>query len=114
MAKFILENYNKEIITYDGDPLLDFSLINFLEKFMLKNPKIKKVKKEEKKIENEDDELKRFLKEEGGNENKNNNNVANEGEKNENDFEFIEKFNKIYPEITSDKNYIKKMKKNEK
>ena len=111
MSKFILDNYNKEVISYDGDPLMDFSLINFLEKFMLKNPKIKKVKKEVKIIENDDDELKKFLK---GDENNNINNENNKGEKNENDFEFIEKFNKIYPEITSDKNYIKKMKKKEK
>ena len=115
MSKFILDNYNKEVISYDGDPLMDFSLINFLEKFMLKNPKIKKVKKEVKIIENDDDELKKFLKGDGNNENNNNiNNENNKGEKNENDFEFIEKFNKIYPEITSDKNYIKKMKKKEK
>ena len=114
MAKFILENYNKEIISYDGDPLMDFSLINFLEKFMLKNPKIKKVKKETKIIENDDDELKKFLRD--GEDNKNNNNIQNDNdkEKNENDFEFIEKFNKIYPEITSDKNYFKKLKKKEK
>ena len=113
MAKFILENYNKEIISYDGDPLMDFSLINFLEKFMLKNPKIKKLKKETKIVENDDDELKKFLKGDEENENNNKQN-ENEGEKNENDFEFIEKFNKIYPEITSDKNYIKKLKKKEK
>jgi ribosome biogenesis protein MAK21 len=115
MSKFILQNYNKEIISYDGDPLVDFSLINFLEKFMLKNPKIKKVKKETKVIENDDDELKKFLK--GDEDNQNNDNIKdndNEKEKNENDFEFIEKFNKIYPEITSDKNYIKKKKKKEK
>jgi len=111
MAKFILENYNKEIISYDGDPLMDFSLINFLEKFMLKNPKIKKEIKEKKKIENDDDELKRFLK---GDEDENNNNENDIYEKNENDFQFIEKFNKIYPEITSSKNYLKKLKKKEK
>ena len=115
MSKFILQNYNKEIISYDGDPLIDFSLINFLEKFMLKNPKIKKAKKEIKVIENDDDELQKFLKADEDNQNNNNiNDNNNEGEKNENDFEFIEKFNKIYPEITSDKNYIKKMKKKEK
>ena len=113
MAKFILDNYNKEIISYDGDPLMDFSLINFLEKFMLKNPKIKKIKKEMKIIENDDDELKNFLKD--NEDNKNIINLENNNEeKNENDFEFIEKFNKIYPEITNDKNYIKKMKKKEK
>ena len=113
MAKFILENYNKEIISYDGDPLMDFSLINFLEKFMLKNPKIKKEIKEKKIIENDDDELKRFLKGDEDNENENNN-KNDVYEKNENDFQFIEKFNKIYPEITSSKNYLKKLKKKEK
>ena len=111
MAKFILENYNKDIISYNGDPLLDFSLINFLEKFMLKNPKIKKEKKEIKKITNDDEELKKFIQDdENNNENKDNKNIIME----ENDFEFIDKFNKIYPEITSDKNYLKKMKKKEK
>ena len=109
MAKFIIENYNKDIISYNGDPLLDFSLTNFLEKFMLKNPKIKKEKKEIKKIENDDDELKKFI-----NEEENINNNIENNNKEIDDFEFIEKFNKIYPEITSDKNYLKKMKKKEK
>ena len=113
MAKFILENYNKEIISYDGDPLMDFSLINFLEKFMLKNPKIKKEIKEKKIIENDDGELKRFLKGDEDNE-KEKNNENDIYEKNENDFQFIEKFNKIYPEITNSKNYLKKLKKKEK
>ena len=112
MAKFIIENYNKDIISYNGDPLLDFSLTNFLEKFMLKNPKIKKEKKEVKKIENDDDELKKFIEGED-NEKNNNNNLGNEI-RDENDFEFIDKFNKIYPEITNDKNYLKKIKKKEK
>ena len=112
MAKFIIENYNKDIISYNGDPLLDFSLTNFLEKFMLKNPKIKKDKKEAKKIENDDDELKKFIEGED-NEKNNNNNLSNEII-DENDFEFIDKFNKIYPEITNDKNYLKKIKKKEK
>ena len=115
MAKFIIENYNKDIISYNGDPLLDFSLTNFLEKFMLKNPKIKKEKKEVKKIENDDDELKKFIEGEDNEKNNinNNNNLANEI-RDENDFEFIDKFNKIYPEITNDKNYLKKIKKKEK
>ena len=111
MAKFILENYNKDIISYNGDPLLDFSLTNFLEKFMLKNPKIKKEKKEIKKITNDDDELKKFIQgDEENNNNKDNKNI----DMDENDLEFIDKFNKIYPEITNDKNYLKKMKKKEK
>ena len=75
MAKFILENYNKDIISYNGEPLLDFSLTNFLEKFMLKNPKIKKEKKEIKKIENDDDEFKRFIQDDENN--NNNNNIIN-------------------------------------
>ena len=108
MAKFLLQNYNKDIISYNGDPLLDFSLTNFLEKFMLKNPKIKKEKKEIKKITNDDDELKKFIQEEE--DNKDNKNITMD----ENDLEFIDKFNKIYPEITNDKNYLKKMKKKEK
>ena len=108
MAKFVLQNYNKDIISYNGDPLLDFSLTNFLEKFMLKNPKIKKEKKEIKKIINDDDELKKFIQEEE--DNKDNKNITMD----ENDLEFIDKFNKIYPEITNDKNYLKKMKKKEK
>ena len=112
MAKFIIENYNKDIISYNGDPLLDFSLTNFLEKFMLKNPKIKKEKKEIKKIENDDDELKKFIQGEENDENNNNN--QNSEIRDENDFEFIDKFNKIYPEITNDKNYLKKIKKKEK
>ena len=110
MAKFILENYNKDIISYNGDPLLDFSLTNFLEKFMLKNPKIKKEKKEIKKITNDDDELKKFIQGDEDNNNKENKNITMD----ENDLEFIDKFNKIYPEITNDKNYLKKMKKKEK
>ena len=115
MAKFILENYNKDIISYNGNPLLDFSLFNFLEKFMLKNPKIKKEKKEIKIIEKDDDEFKRFVKGEEGNNNDNINNENNNNDvKDENDFEFIDKFNKIYPEITNDKNYLKKIKKKEK
>ena len=114
MAKFIIENYNKDIISYNGDPLLDFSLTNFLEKFMLKNPKIKKEKKEVKKIENDDDELKKFIEGEDNEKNNSiNNNLGNEI-RDENDFEFIDKFNKIYPEITNDKNYLKKIKKKEK
>ena len=112
MAKFILDNYNKDIISYNGDPILDFSLINFLEKFMLKNPKIKKERKEIKKIENDDDELKKFIQEDETNNNINNNNKNDNIE--ENDLEFIEKFNEIYPEITNDKNYLKKIKKKEK
>ena len=96
MAKFIIENYNKDIISYNGNPLLDFSLFNFLEKFMLKNPKIKKEKKEIKIIEKDDDEFKRFIKGEEGNNNDNINNDNNNNDiKDENDFEFIDKFNKI-------------------
>lgn len=113
MSKFILENYNKEIINYEGDPLLDFSLINFLDKFMLKNPKIKKQNKENKKPENEEEELKKFMQGEDNNNKKSEkNNEKNDNEsEDENDFAFIKKFNKIYPQITNDKNYLKKLKK---
>jgi len=41
-SKHILEYFNKQTIEYDGDPIIDFSLINFLDKFMTKNPKIQK------------------------------------------------------------------------
>ena len=125
MSKFIIDNYNKEEISYNGDPLVDFSLVNFLEKFILKNPKIKKEKKnkKEKKIENDDEELQKFIenaeKEENklmneNNKNDNNKNLIEEENLSDDDLEFISKFNKVYPTITNSKNYIKKMKKKEK
>ncbi len=86
-CSFILENYKKDTIDYQGDPLIDFSLANFLDKFILKNPKLKSNKK--KKVQatsNEDEELKKFLGEDGDNENE-----EEKGEK----LEFIDKFNKI-------------------
>jgi hypothetical protein len=52
-ANFILNNYNKEVIAYEGDPLIDFSLVNFLDKFILKNPKLKAKKQNKKKTEDE-------------------------------------------------------------
>ena len=125
MSKFIIDNYNKEVISYNGDPLVDFSLVNLLEKFILKNPKIKKEKKnrKEKKIENDDEELQKFIenaeKEENKlmnerNKNDNNKNLIEEENLSDDDLEFISKFNKVYPTITNSKNYIKKMKKKEK
>lgn len=62
-AHFIIENYKTKTIEYNGDPILDFSLINFLNKFILKNPKIKNLKK---KIEgsnatNKEDENLKFI-----------------------------------------------------
>ncbi len=67
-SKFILESYKKETINYEGDPLVDFSLINFLEKFILKNPKFRSDKhkkpnpiKEEDQAKKEDEEFRRFI-----------------------------------------------------
>ena len=119
IAKFILENYNKEIVNYEGNPLLDFSLVNFLEKFVLKNPKIKKIKKNEQKdnINNEnnliENKLKNFINDENDNNNPNyiNNNDIELGD---DDFAFINKFNQVYPKITNSKNYLKKLKRKEK
>ena len=116
IAKFILENYNKEIVNYEGNPLLDFSLVNFLEKFVLKNPKIKKIKKnkndnnENNLIENN---LKNFINDD--NENNNPNKIDyNNIELGDDDFAFINKFNQVYPKITNSKNYLKKLKRKEK
>jgi len=108
-AKFILDNYKKETISYEGDPLIDFSLINFLEKFILKNPKIKKDKKNKKIVPTkseaqiEDEEFRRFI----GDEVENNEKPENEdgGEK----FDFIAKFGE-YEKISGRK--TKKSKKN--
>ena len=61
---FILENYNKDVIKYEGDPLIDFSLINFLEKFMLKNARVKK-EKHSKKDKSKDKETEFDLDENG-------------------------------------------------
>lgn len=69
----IIENYKSEPIDYEGDPLLDFSLANFLNKFITKNPKIKSSKSKDKKKEEEE------KKEENGGEN----------------LTFIEKFSKV-------------------
>ena len=120
MSKFIIDNYNKDVISYTGDPLIDFSLVNFLEKFILKNPKITKDKKKAKRVtskeEEEDEELRKFMEEDD--EDKNNKQTKGKAEVNEeigeDDFKFISKFNKVFPEITSSKNYLKKMKKKEK
>jgi len=61
---FILENYKKDVIKYEGDPLMDFSLINFLEKFMLKNARVKK-EKHKKKEKDENDIVEYDLDENG-------------------------------------------------
>lgn len=53
-TKQIVENFKTEPIEYEGDPLLDFSLVNFLNKFITKNPKLKNLKKHKK--TNEEDE----------------------------------------------------------
>jgi len=92
-SRFIIENYKNETISYEGDPLIDFSLINFLEKFILKNPKIKseKHKKKEKgedQAQKEDEEFRKFIGEKVEKEDKDNINENNKGE----NFDFIKKF----------------------
>jgi len=95
-SRFIIENYKKEVINYEGDPLVDFSLVNFLEKFILKNPKVKSDKIKQKKNESEkeediakkeDEEFRKFIGEKIEKEDKEDN-QNNKGEK----FEFIKKF----------------------
>ena len=49
----IIENHRTETIIYNGDPLLDFSLVNFLNKFITKNPKLKNKKSGKKDNNNE-------------------------------------------------------------
>jgi hypothetical protein len=61
-VNFILANYNKDIVNYEGDPLLDFSLVNFLEKFILKNPKLAKKLKQKR---TEDEKLLDFIEDTG-------------------------------------------------
>lgn len=97
-SRFIIENYKKETINYEGDPLLDFSLINFLEKFILKNPKIKSEKNAKKNttevdISNkEDEEFRRFIGEKVEKEDKDTeNNKTSKGE----NFDFIKKFSEL-------------------
>lgn len=46
-ASSLIKTGNIEVIEYSGDPLLDFSLVNFLHKFITKNPKSSKKKSEE-------------------------------------------------------------------
>ena len=119
MSKFIIENYNKEEISYNGDPLIDFSLVNFLEKFILKNPKIKKEKKKlkmNKEENNDEEELKKFIENAEKEDNKidDKNNIKQDEILGDDDLEFISKFNNVYPKITNSKNYLKKLKKQEK
>ena len=92
-SKFIIENYKKETINYEGDPLVDFSLINFLEKFILKNPKMKsnKHKKQIKEVDQakkEDEEFRRFI---GEKVEEDKNEMEADDTKGEN-FDFIKKF----------------------
>jgi ribosome biogenesis protein MAK21 len=102
-SEFIINNYNKEIISYEGDPLLDFSLVNFLDKFILKNPKVKAKKKMKKdKKDNEEEELRKFM-EEGNEEEEEDLNIENK-----NELDFITRFKEI-EKVKSDK--IKKKKK---
>jgi len=62
-ANHILQFFNSKIIEYSSDPIIDLSLVNFLDKFILKNPDSKS-KREMKKLKikkiaknNEDEDL---------------------------------------------------------
>jgi ribosome biogenesis protein MAK21 len=110
-SQFILENYNKDIISYEGDPLLDFSLLNFLEKFMLKNAKVKKDKyKMKSQVDKEEEDLKKFLGEDEVEDEKNPN---SQEERKGVELDFIKKFNEIekVKSIKYEKNLEKKRKK---
>ena len=114
-SRFILDNYNKDTIEYNGDPLIDFSLVNFLEKFMLKNPKNKKEKKERSKANDEDEELRRFMEEDDEHQKDNKSNAAgNVIDPNDKfmQIDFISKFNEI--EKTKSVKYEINQKKKEK
>jgi ribosome biogenesis protein MAK21 len=109
-SQFILENYNKDIISYEGDPLLDFSLLNFLEKFMLKNAKVKKDKyKMKSQVEKEEEDLKKFMGEDEVEDEKNPSQEERKGV----ELDFIKKFNEIekVKSIKYEKNLEKKRKK---
>jgi ribosome biogenesis protein MAK21 len=115
-SQFIIDNYNKEVISYNGDPLMDFSLVNFLEKFMLKNPKLKSKKKknynEKNKVNREEEELKKFLEDDIIEDDENYNGMVvdnNEDEGGER-LDFIKRFNDI-ERVKSDKLLQKKNKK---
>lgn len=102
-TKFIIENYKSETINYEGDPLVDFSLINFLEKFILKNPRVKSDKhkkpvKEEDQAKKEDEEFRRFI----GEKVEEDKNIEAEDTKGEN-FDFIKKFGE-YEKINKKEN----------
>jgi len=114
-SRFIVDNYNKDTIEYNGDPLIDFSLVNFLEKFMLKNPKNKKEKKERNKVNDEDEELRRFMQEDDEEQKDNKSNAAgNVIDPNDKfmQIDFISKFNEI--EKTKSVKYEINQKKKEK
>lgn len=111
-SKFIIENYKKETINYEGDPLIDFSLVNFLEKFILKNPKVKSDKhkkqiKEEDLAKKEDEEFRRFI----GEKIEDDLNKKEDDNKGEN-FAFIKKFGE-YEKITKKEIKKKSTKKSE-
>lgn len=114
-SRFILENFNKDIIEYNGDPLIDFSLINFLEKFMLKNPKVKKEKKEKNKATREEDELKKFMEEDDDDDSNVKSKKVKEDDVTKDKYmqlDFISKFNEI--EKTKSVKYEVNQKKKEK
>ena len=114
-SRFILENYKKETISYEGDPLIDFSLVNFLEKFILKNPKIKSTKNEKKIIpvekdeaQREDEEYRKFIGEKIEDEVDPAKDDANyKGEK----FDFIKRFGELEKASKLDKKKKKEMNK---
>jgi hypothetical protein len=91
-TKFIIENFNKEVIDYEGDPLVDFSLVNFLEKFILKNPKVAKKSKQKK---TEDEKLLEFIEED---------NQEVETNTTGENFEFIKTFNEMNKKKKKNKN----------
>ena len=59
-ANEIILNYKVSSIDYEGDPLMDFSLVNFLNKFITKNPKVKNLKKKVEESKKEGEKL-RFI-----------------------------------------------------
>lgn len=89
-SNFILSNYNKDTISYEGDPLLDFSLVNFLEKFILKNARVKS--KDKKKQKSEEQKLKNFV---GDDEEEDIEEAPAKEEKKGMEIDFIKKFNEI-------------------
>lgn len=95
-ARSIIENHKIESIQYDGDPLMDFSLVNFLHKFITKNPRIKNLKK------TKEQKLNKTTKEDNIDEDNENKKVES--------LAFIDKFTKSKKESNSILNKQKKAK----